>query len=302
MKRSALIDVGSNTSKVLVGQLEDEGTWTIIDQVSLPCRLLESSVGLGNSIRPDALARLKKCLSLLHDICLKWEVSSLRTVGTEALRQAENSQEIIHTIRQTVGIELEILSGEEEAQGVADGLRTDPFLRSWKSFHALDIGGGSLEIISVKNERSHDTVSLPLGAVSIARLSGEDPQSIIPAGVIEQTRGKVLQKLKEDAPTFQNCAVELAGCGGTLIFLRQLIKDDLGKDSPHLCLRDIDHYLQQTASLTLPERIKKYPQLPPDRADVFPFGLLGLSCALEHMSLQKVVHSYHNLRHGLLFR
>ena len=302
MNRFGLIDVGSNTIKILIGQKDGSLSGKILDQQSLPCRLLSMGTQDEPEISLDALNRLVVCVNELKERMKKWEVKQVRMVGTEALRKSKNSSWVIKELLKSTGLLLEIISGEEEAQAVADGLRTDPILKNWESFMALDIGGGSLEMIECRKGKTIQSTSLPLGAIALAKLSGVDLQKPLGIQNAEKLRSEISKSIKHEAPKFHSSDLKLAGCGGTLVFLRLIIEEThQNKGLPVLSRTEIDHYFEKTAAISLKERIARFPKLPADRADVFPFGLLGISCAMQYLGQSRITHSFHNLRHGLIF-
>jgi exopolyphosphatase/pppGpp-phosphohydrolase len=185
---------------------------------------------------------------------------------------------------------------------VADGLQTDPNLSHFESFLALDLGGGSLELIETTNGETKQAISLPLGAVAIASQSNISLKSPLPQELLFELRTYIEAQLHLQASKFSQSPHPLIGCGGTLVFLRLLLGDSNGKDSSKICLSDLELIMQKMFSLSLEDRIAGFPRLPADRADVFPFGLLTVACAMKYLGYKRLTHSFHNLRHGLIFQ
>ena len=224
-------------------------------------------------------------------------------VGTEAFRKAENSDHVIQSILEETGFRIEILSGNEEAQAVAEGLLNDPNLCDWKSFIALDLGGGSLELLACKDRKTIELKSLPLGAIALAGRSGLDLAKPIPPETTLKLSKEVDQYLEEQAKVFKNSRLHLAGCGGTLVFLRQIIEESLQPLHPEEIsfFQVLKKFTIIFAGLSLQERIANFPKLPADRADIFPYGLLVLLSTMQFLGKDLLVHSFYNLRHGLVF-
>ena len=120
--------------------------------------------------------------------------------------------------------------------------------------------------------------------------------------MIESLRQEVDEILQTNARDFIQPQRTLAGCGGTIVFLRRLLEQREERPSAsEITLEEVDHYLERSAGLDLNQRIAEHPILPPDRADVFPFGLIALSTTMRFLGQQNLIHSYRNLRHGLIF-
>ena len=144
---------------------------------------------------------LSKITSLLSDkfqnICQSHQTDHLIIVATEALRKAENSKEVKLFVEQQTGLKIKILSGQEEAKAVVKGLQTDPMINDLADYFALDIGGGSLEIMEVEQKRVSNIKSLPLGAVSVGLANSTNLNLPLTPETQLKTRGfvrKIVQK------------------------------------------------------------------------------------------------------------
>ena len=165
MRKVGLIDIGSNTCKLLIAGVCSSSSNKYLDvfhQASLPCRLFELSLLQQNQIGDLAINRLLFCLEEFLEICENHSVHQVRTVGTEALRKALNSSSIITKIEERTGLVVEVLSGNQEAKAIAQGLQTDPLFKMGNEYIALDIGGGSTELIEVKDNQVKQVNSLPI--------------------------------------------------------------------------------------------------------------------------------------------
>ena len=108
--------------------------------------------------------------------------------------------------------------------------------------------------------------------------------------------------LRRQAASYSEKCTFLAGTGGSIIFLRKLIcsykKVEFSAQSK-LYISDIKKLSRVMNSLNLVERISKFPELPSDRADVFPAALIIILRLMEFLDLSSLTHSFHNLRYGL---
>ncbi len=294
--RVGLIDIGTNTTKILIADHSASHSLVEIDQTAFPCRLLHQGGDMENIV-PSSIDTLIRCLSKLAAHAKKKQVTHLFAVATEGLRRAKNYPQIVRQVSTVLGIDITILSGMEEAGAVAEGLLTDPELSGLKNFFALDIGGGSLELIRVQNRQCKAVHSLPLGAARLTQKFIADPNLPYDAGHISAIKRYVRATLDSIETEFPALPI-LVGCGGTLVYLRKMIPSP----SAEITLDTLSSLRTKLTALSLEERIGEYPQLPRDRADIFPTGLIALESALCFLGLHSITHSYHNLRHGLVKR
>ena len=144
-----VIDLGSNTSKLLIAQIKPfpgQQNFKILEEKSLPCRIFTLTEKKVLKISQEGSTRLVSCIDKFQNICQSHQTDHLIVVATEALRKAENSQEVTLFVEQQTSLKIKILSGQEEAKAVVKGLQTDPMINDLADYFALDIGGGSLEL------------------------------------------------------------------------------------------------------------------------------------------------------------
>ena len=301
--KAGIIDIGSNTCKLLIAERESASSpmdFVILEQSSLPCRLLSLQADGQNFIEEKKSHRLLQCIREFMKLCKKHAVHKVQAVATEAFRKSSNRQQISSLIEKEFGFEINILTGQEEARGIAKGLDTDPNIKSFQSYSALDIGGGSVEFIHVKNQKLIEVLSLPIGAVRIARMDPSFSEEIIPPENQKMLRTHVREMISGKLSDFFEKENQLVGTGGTIVFCRNILQR-LNNQTDHACIqrRELEFLTQTVCGLKISDRIERFPQLPADRADIFPYGLLTV---LEIMSLfgtQTLTHSFHNLRYGL---
>ena len=162
--RTAIIDIGSNSIRLVVYQ----------GPARLPAILFNEKVmaGLGRGfaatgvIAPDALKIAKVALARFAAVAREMEVTRLRTVATAAVRDAANGEDLLVDAR-ALGLEVELLSGEQEAIGAGLGvLSAIPHADGIVG----DLGGGSLELVRVRDGAVHERASFPLGVLRIGAM------------------------------------------------------------------------------------------------------------------------------------
>ena len=168
----AVLDVGSNTSKVLVADLDSLGNLVQIDQKSITCRL---GSGLSSGKLLMAKSTMEEGINALDQLLAfasSFKPKRIRVVATEAIRKFENAYLLLKKIKQLYNLEISVLSGLEEATLIAKGLMCDPSLTSVQDFNAFDLGGGSLELISVSDRKCTGCNSLPRGGSTCRKIFG----------------------------------------------------------------------------------------------------------------------------------
>ena len=298
----AIFDLGSNTTKLLVAETAERGRPQVVAEESRPCRL---TTGGGNkfSFSEETIDRLLAVLTELMKIARDHEVDRMKAVATEAFRKSENSQELIALAQASLGLPISVLTGLEEAGAIAAGLLSDPSIELFDDFHALDLGGGSMEVIAVKEREVTSVESLPLGAAVVSNRFC--PDSVRPwsdqACLDAQKHVQSFLNGSHAAVLSTHCST-LVGAGGTLVFLRKILENESDRQRNGkgvLKLSDSINLFDRLSKMTLSQRVDSYPSLPPSRADIFPAGLLVLNEITSHYGRKEIIHSYRNLRHGI---
>ena len=161
MSSIAIIDLGTNTFHLLIAEVHD-GTFQIIHRERQAVKLGKGGINRGR-ILPEALDRGVKALRGFKSTLINFDTSSTFAFGTSALRTAHNRQEILDQIRNETGFEVEIISGEREAELIYHGVRAALDLGMEQSL-IMDIGGGSVEFIIANRDRVFWKQSFEIGA------------------------------------------------------------------------------------------------------------------------------------------
>jgi len=160
----AAIDVGSNTIRMLVGECY-AGSVVSFNSYRDTVRLggdFSDVTGLSAMSMQRAIATLE----IYHNILIEQNISTLRIVGTAALRRAKNCQYFVDQVYAATGFEIEIISGEREACLTAAGVLS-VIDSAAESLLIIDIGGGSTELIAIVSNKVRLQKSYPLGVVRL---------------------------------------------------------------------------------------------------------------------------------------
>ena len=251
MKFSA-IDIGTNAARLLVGEVVKESNKSFVKKISytrIPLRLGDDAFSLGriDVKKKSNLINTIKAFQIISDI---FEVNKMRAVATSAMREAENGSQIVEDIRQGFGIDLEIISGEEEANLILGTFMLLDIAKG-QPFVVIDVGGGSTEINIYKGNQKIASQSFKIGT-------------------IRMLKGKVKKgiwvELNSWISNFVNTSESFMvfGTGGNINKTHKLLGIKSGNPIP---IEELAVLKEKLKSLTLEERMKRY-QIRPDRADV----------------------------------
>ena len=282
----AAIDVGTNAVRLEIARPLPDGTLETLHQERDPVRPGEG-VFSGGSISKPVANRLLATLRRYAALCRRHR-AKVRAVATAAVREARNRDEIVRRAREEAGLELEVVSGREEARliclGVLDGRPAGA--RSL----VVDIGGGSTEVATGLGEKPTSLYSVPLGAVRLTEIfSSSGKVSEERLGVM---RSYAAEALRETLPRRLAGPRIALGSSGTINAIVAA-----GTDSKRLTRRRLERMVDDLAGMGLAERRKRFE---PRRAEIIVAGAVILEACMAHLGLEAVTAVSTGLRNGLL--
>ncbi len=224
-------------------------------------------------------------------------VSVYRAVATSAAREARNRQLLISRIRRKSGIELEVISGEEEARLVcAAVLKT---LGETISPRAIfDLGGGSLEISFLREGNVERRVALPLGTVRLMETYGIE--GVITEDAATRIKHHVLTLLRSAIPSPQNLANAVAvGCGGNAEALTFLAPGPRVRGFPSVNVRLLRDQIWKILNADVAHRMKVF-RVRRDRAEVIGIAAIVLATLAQYLNLRTFLVPGVGVREGIL--
>ena len=298
MNKYAILDIGTNAIKFFLFALEDGEVTTIIDTNNIT-RLGESLQKTGK-ISAVAMDRNIKALGEFLEIAKDNEVEEITAVGTMCLRSASNANEFIKKTKDELALDIQIISGEEEAR--LSYLAVAHFTTEMdKNILVFDTGGGSTEFIFGKGKKLIKKISLNIGAVQVTEeFLHSDP-------VTSQEVKNMIDYLKKILieHNLNNEVDYIVGIGGTVTAMGAVMYK-MTKYNPNkiqgtkLYLAEIDRQIELYSSQTIEER-KKIDGLHPKRADVILAGAGIVKIISEQFKKDFILISDKGLRHGLMF-
>jgi exopolyphosphatase / guanosine-5'-triphosphate,3'-diphosphate pyrophosphatase len=299
----AVIDIGSNSIKVLVATRDASGKIGALKMQSMDARI---SAGIGrstSSLSETGRARGVEAVRALLSECTQFNPRQIVLVATSAVREASNGRDFCEQVRHATGHVVRILSGEEEANFIGRGLIADPALRHLRDFYVFDLGGGSLECLSFRERRIEQAVSVPLGCVRLMEKFVPRPEDPMPAAAVAQVAAHTRDVLGQSSFRFSLPGVAVAvGTGGTVTTVRAIWAAREGKTLEEidatLGVPQLRQLLALLAEMPLARR-RQISGLPRARADVFPVALATLIAVADLGGFSTYQHSVYNLRYGI---
>src|SRR5581483_1680298 len=256
--RIAILDLGTNTFNLLIAEGDKEGKPKFIYKKELPVEIGKGGIHKGH-ITAEATERAIKALHIHRKTIGEHGVESFYAFATSAVRDASNGKEFAERIRIETGIEIKIISGEEEAKWIYEGVKYAGVLTDATSL-IMDIGGGSTEFIIANKDKIFWKKSYPLGVTRLYEMfSPSDPmtkdkQKEVEAYVIDKLHNLLEAALKHKP-------VELIGSSGSFDSFAEMIihrtSDKRKAENGYEYLLDeFDKLYKNLLVSTLEERLK----------------------------------------------
>ena len=306
IKRLAAIDIGTNSTHLLIAAVNTKlKTFTIELAEKSNTRLGEKDLLTGD-LTTIAMGRVLEALKRFKELAVSHKVQNILIAATSAVREASNCREFLTHIKNQIGLNVEVISGTEEARliylGVISGMRfgTRPHI-------LIDIGGGSTELILADAHDSRALTSTKVGAVRLKRdFIKQEPISqkrcdflrTFIEGSLEPSVVKILTRLKEgSSPLF-------VATSGTAMAIGALVASEKGdmnlkKQGYKISISRLNHLVEKLVKMT-PDQLKKMTPLSEKRAEIIVPGALILQTTMNMLKAEEIFLSERALREGLV--
>jgi exopolyphosphatase/guanosine-5'-triphosphate,3'-diphosphate pyrophosphatase len=297
-----VIDIGSNTIKSLLATRTAHGRVEGLRREVAEVRLGSGAFRATRELDGTTMERAATVVANFAEALRRHGAHRLRAVATSAVRDASNGHAFARLVRDRAGLELDILTGSEEAHLIGRGLLCDPDLPATPHVRLADLGGGSLEMLAFSAGALVFARSLQLGCVRLAARHHADLEAPLPSGAIAAIEDDVRARFAEAGIEPAHYAGPLVGTGGSVTAARGIVAARLGveheRGPSRLSLGELETQLATLAPLPLAAR-RRAPGLPPGRADVYPVALAVLIATARLAGADAYHHSWYNLRFGL---
>jgi exopolyphosphatase / guanosine-5'-triphosphate,3'-diphosphate pyrophosphatase len=297
-RRFAVIDVGTNSVKFHLGELEADGTWRTVADRAEVTRLGEGLDETGR-LGPAPMARTVEAIAAMAGEAERDGVEAIAAVGTAWMRIASNSADLVEAVRKGSGVEIEVIPGEEEAR-LAYLAATSGLGVSSGSLVVFDTGGGSSQFTFGAPGRIDEQFSVNVGAARFTEQFGLD--RAVSAEVVAEARRAIGADLSRlDGRPVPDL---LVGLGGGITNMAA-VKHGLPRydaevvQGTELDTTEIDRQIELYRARSADER-REIVGLQPKRAEVMLAGACIVRTVLEKLGRDSLLVSDRGLRHGLL--
>lgn len=299
MQNLVIVDIGSNSSRMSIYQIDPDGYFTEIKRCKNDSRLSEG-MGKEKILQAVAINRTINALKSFKNIYSTMHNPTVITIATAAVRQAVNQKSFVRKVRKKVGLNIRILSGREEAYydylGVVNKIKMNDYM-------IMDIGGASIELVRVQGRKRRDLISIPVGAVNLSerfRLNN----NVNAADLFSAQR--FLKEVFHRVPWFKKAdhyqLVVLGGAARSLARINrshQHFKYSDSLNGYHLN----QHQILTTFEILLRKSLhnrRNVRGLENERADIILGGLLPLITVIDELDSRRIVFSEGGVREGVI--
>jgi exopolyphosphatase/guanosine-5'-triphosphate,3'-diphosphate pyrophosphatase len=298
-QRIGIIDLGSNSCRLVIFAFQPSLSFRLIDQVSERVRIGEGGFADAR-LQPGPMARAIQLLKMFRELCDASQIQTVIAVATSAVRDAANGAEFLTRVQNEAGLSMRVLSGDEEAYyaylGAVNSLNLE-------NGFVADLGGGSLELTRVRARMPVACLTLPLGAVRLTErfvhgdpISAKDERAL--TAHIDDKLASIpwLRAEKHD---------RLVVVGGTTRALANMDQEEHAYpiDRLHgyeLELGTLQDQAKRLMRYDLKERLE-IEGLSSDRADIIPAGATVIARLVKRLGVDGATVSGQGLREGLFY-
>ena len=299
--RIAVVDVGTNTTRLYVAEIEDGQVARELTRVSRVTRL-GAGVDASGRLAADALAREYTVLDEYHQLIEATAPDKAIAVMTSAVRDAANGKQFADDVAGRFGLDVNVISGDEEAQltylGATDQLSADP---DGAATLVFDIGGGSTELVIGHGERVDFHVSTQAGVVRHAdrHVSSDPPTTEELEALAKDIRALLDEAVPAQFRSHPGRALGVAGTPTSLAAIAQAL-DPYDSERVHgyrLTAQERDAIFERLRTIPLAQR-KQVKGLHPDRAIAILPGIMILTEIMRLFELDAIEVSEHDILRG----
>jgi exopolyphosphatase / guanosine-5'-triphosphate,3'-diphosphate pyrophosphatase len=296
----AILDIGTNTLSMIIAQKNGKNKISILAETEEP--IFIGHEGLEKkTITPEGINRLYDALQECKKLWEKYKIplSHVKAVATSAMRNAKNGEALAGQIFEDFGVEIDIISGEKEAEYIYEGVKYCLGF-SDKTVLVMDIGGGSVECILGNKDRIFWKKSIEIGGQRLKDMFGKnDPMSDIDIQNLdfhlELAFAPLINTLKHYVPEY---LAGSAGCFETLACIHLDIENEKSIEIPKCKIRTEDFYTiyQKIINANLPQRQEM--KGISHRAEMMPYAISLVKFIIQKSDVAEIQISNYSLREG----
>nr|AGQ19378.1 exopolyphosphatase [Candidatus Actinomarina minuta] len=296
MVRVAAIDCGSNSTRLLISNVENGRLENLLKQHEVT-KLSENLIKT-NEIADNSKKRFYKVLRKYLKIIENNNVEEVFCIGTAALRNSKNSDEIIDDVKSKFNLDLKVISGEEE--GYLTGIGVQSSFEDLENYLIVDIGGQSTELIYDIDKRVN-VDSKEIGVVMMnENFLNQNPISEFD----EENAIKFFDQIFSGGDFSSRNFIGVSGTFTSIgsMYLKQKKYNEDEIDRTNISYESINHLYKNLKFQTIPQIINSYPSLDPKRAVTITSGLLLVINLLKKYEINQLKVSKSDILEGLILK
>lgn len=297
-KNIAIIDIGSNTVRLVIYQLNEQMVFTELQNIKLPVRLYQF-LDENKELTTEGIHQLLRIMKLFKEIASSYVLEETIATATAVIRQSKNAQAVLEMVAKKTGIAIRLLSEKEEAYyGQYAIARTTSFSEAY----TVDMGGGSTEVTYFKNNEIVESHSFPFGVVTLKQLFFNDVATNDETAISQAK--SYIKKQFASLPWLKERNVPIIAIGGSsrnIATVHERMTDFpvVGIHQYEMKKKDLKETLSLFTSLSFSE-LQSLDGLSKDRADIIIPANLTFIALMEQVHSPKFIFCNKGLREGLL--
>lgn len=283
--RIAAIDIGSNAARLLINEVTEtkkgKPEFTKLNLLRIPLRL-GMDVFTKGEIGPERKTMVLDSMRIFSDLMKIYKVEHYRACATSAMRDAKNGPEIIKEVQENSGIDIEIISGDEEASLVFENHIAEGLDKNFAYLY-IDVGGGSTELNFFENGKKKYEKSFNIGTIRLLNGLVKDDQW-------KEMKEEIRKNINSNHP------ILAIGSGGNINKIFSMSKT---KDGKPMSTAFLKKYYKEMNGLTVAERMTQF-NLREDRADVLVPALEIYNSIMNWSDIDKIFVPKISVADGLI--
>ncbi|MBO4262523.1 MAG: Ppx/GppA family phosphatase [Clostridia bacterium] len=301
MEKIGIIDLGSNSARLVVVEILGDGYFMVVDQIKETVRLGKDMERDG-FLKPQRIAETLKTLKMFRRLCDAYGIEKIIAVATAAVRRAKNQRSFLDEVATTCGIKLRVLSADEEAAYVYKGVINTMDIPKGL---IIEIGGGSTKIVQYSRKNLLNFETLPFGAITLTELfAGDGLTPEQQAAKIEEFFTEQLKNI-EWLKAVNTAEVQVIGVGGSFRSICKLNK--MMNKSPlnivhnhHINKEEFTKIYDMLKVLDLDKK-KRIKGISSGRADILPSAMAAINSFMNYLGIDDIAISGCGLREGIMY-
>jgi exopolyphosphatase / guanosine-5'-triphosphate,3'-diphosphate pyrophosphatase len=291
----AVIDLGTNGFRLQIAETFGKGSFNIIHREANELKLAADGIHL---IGEQPFKRGLETMKLFAEVLKQHQVTKVNAFGTAALRMAENGQDFIEAVKQETSINIELISGDREAELIYKGMKmaiplgVEPVLM-------IDVGGGSVEFIICNEEQVFWAKSLNVGvAILKQNFHVNDPITNSEIAKVEEFLNETLSELSEKLDIYKP-SLPIFACG-TLDFIVKFLQPRSQAKYFEISRQQYDGFYEKLTFMST-RFLKNMPGVPRDKIEMLAVSMILMDWILKKVNADKLITSTYSMKAGILY-